>query len=389
MPIYVRQYVTTIAHIEGCNQRRCGPGCVRETDGWEYHIKLFLPNGGRFEERKKSPVLGKANTQRYAEERANHAIRESVSPAPAVVKAVPTVAEFRERFLTYSKTNNKPSTVYAKEWMLKTHLLPYFGGARLDDLGPADIEAYKAKKLDEGQDKKSINNHLTALRKLVNLAVEYGVLDRAPRIRGFNLKPEYVSEDEYLDFVETERFLRAAAPEWKPFLTTALRTGLRVGELLALKWQDLDLVAGHLIVRRTLWRDQEGTPKSGRNRKVPLSDEALATLKAHRHLKGAYVFCDERGGRLSHSIVKDVVPTACRRAGLGKRITTHGLRHTFASQLVMRGASLKAVQELLGHESIEMTLRYSHLTPDVKKEAVRLLDRAEKLGDMRETEEGQ
>jgi integrase len=172
----------------------------------------------------------------------------------------------------------------------------------------------------------------------------------------------------------------------------ALKTGLRVGELLALKWSDIDLVAAHLIVRRTLWRDQEGPPKGGRNRKVPLSDEALATLKAHRHLRGPYVFCGPSVERLTHSMVKDVVPDTCRRAGLGKRVTTHGLRHTFASHLIMRGASLKAVQELLGHESIEMTLRYSHLTPDVKREAVQLLDRTERteeLGDIRETEKRQ
>ena len=123
---------------------------------------------------------------------------------------------------------------------------------------------------------------------------------------------------------------------------------------------------------------------------MPLSDEALATLKAHRHLRGPYVFCETSGERLTHSMVKDVVPDTCRRAGLGKRVTTHGLRHSFASHLVMRGASLKAVQELLGHESIEMTLRYSHLTPDVKREAVRLLDRREESRETyAETEEGQ
>lgn len=389
MAIYVRPFVTSIAHVEGCPKRNCGPSCARQTDGWEYHIKLVLPNGDRFEERKKSPVNGKANTQRYAEERAAHAIRASVAPAVAAKKEVPTVSEFRESFMTYSRTNNKPSTVYAKEWMLDVHLIPFFGAMKLDAIGPAEFEKYKAGKLADGLLKKSINNHLTALRKLLNLAVEWNVLDKAPKVRGFSEKHDYVSEDEYLTFEEADRFLRAAAPEWRTFLVVALKTGLRVGELVALQWQDVDLVAGHLVVRRTLWNGQEGPPKGGRNRKVPLSDVALATLKAHRHLRGPYVFCHEAGKRLSHSIVKDVVPSTCTRAKLSKRVTTHGLRHTFASHLVMRGASLKAVQELLGHESIDMTLRYSHLTPDVKRDAFRLLDRTEDPGDIRETEEAE
>jgi integrase len=126
------------------------------------------------------------------------------------------------------------------------------------------VERYKALKLDEEQGRKTINNHLTALRKLLNLALEWEVLERAPRVRGFRLKHQFVSEDEYLTFEEADRFVRAAAPEWRPFLVVALKTGLRVGELLALKWQDIDLVAAHLIVRRTLWRDQEGSPKGAR-----------------------------------------------------------------------------------------------------------------------------
>jgi integrase len=389
MAIYVRPFVTSIAHVEGCPKRNCGPKCARVTDGWEYHIKLVLPTGGFFEERKKSPVPGKTATQRFAEERAAHVVRASVVPQLAAKKEVMTVSEFKDHFLTYSKTNNKPSTVAAKIGILDVHLIPFFGSMKLDVIGLPEIEHYKATKLDDDLEKKTINNQLTALRKLLNLAVEWGALERAPKVRGFKLKHEYVSEDEYLTFEEADRLLRAAAPEWKPFLVVALKTGLRIGELLALKWSDVDLVAGHLIVRRTLWRDQEGPPKGGRNRKVPLSDVALATLKAYRHLKGPYVLCDSSGARLTHSMMKDVVPDTCRRAGLGKRITTHGLRHTFASHLVMRGASLKAVQELLGHETIEMTLRYSHLTPDVKREAVRLLDRTEKLGDIRETESGE
>ncbi len=149
---------------------------------------------------------------------------------------------------------------------------------------------------------------------------------------------------------------------------------MRVGELLALKWEDCDLLAGKLIVRRSLWNGIEGSPKGGRAREVPLNGVALSTLKSLRHLRGHYVFCKEDGTCFSHSEVKNVVPRVCHRAGLSKRLTMHGLRHSFASHLVMRGVALKAVQELLGHATIDMTLRYAHLSPDVKREAVGLLE---------------
>ena len=127
------------------------------------------------------------------------------------------------------------------------------------------------------------------------------------------------------------------------------------------------------MVRRAAARGQIGTPKSGRSREIPLSLEALAALKSHRHLKGELVFSDEKGKLLAKTATKWPLWRACKRAGL-RRIGWHVLRHTFASHLVMRSAPIKAVQELLGHATIEMTMRYSHLSPDVRRDAVRLLD---------------
>ena len=116
-----------------------------------------------------------------------------------------------------------------------------------------------------------------------------------------------------------------------------------------------------------------GTPKSGKSREIPLNEKAHAMLKRQRHLRGELVFCDDAGRMLRKGACEWPLWSACKRAGL-RRIGWHTLRHTFASHLVMRRAPLKAVQELLGHSRIEMTTRYAHLSPDVRKDAVRLLD---------------
>jgi site-specific recombinase XerD len=122
-------------------------------------------------------------------------------------------------------------------------------------------------------------------------------------------------------------------------------------------------------------RGEVSTPKNGKQREIPLCDEARTALKRHRHLRGELVFCDEDGDMLTKGECKHPLWRACKRAGL-RRIGWHTLRHSFASHLVMRGAPIKAVQELLGHATIEMTMRYSHLSPDVRRDVVRLLDRA-------------
>ena len=114
-------------------------------------------------------------------------------------------------------------------------------------------------------------------------------------------------------------------------------------------------------------------PTGGREREIPLSPQMVEHLKHYRHIRSELVFCKEDGGRRLYAGANEFLKTICRLANL-RPITWHVLRHTFASHLVMRGAALKTVQELLGHATIDMTMRYSHLSPEVKREAVVLLD---------------
>jgi integrase len=178
---------------------------------------------------------------------------------------------------------------------------------------------------------------------------------------------------DFLTFEEAAKLVASADDEWRAMVLVALRTGLRQGELLALRWSDVDLKAGRLVVRQNVVRGIIGTPKSGKPREVALSNDALVALKEHRHLRGPIVLCDATGCMLKKSECKHPLWRASKRAGL-RRVGWHVLRHTFASHLAMKGAPLKVVQELLGHSTIQMTMRYAHLAPEVARDAVKLLD---------------
>jgi len=117
----------------------------------------------------------------------------------------------------------------------------------------------------------------------------------------------------------------------------------------------------------------EGSPKGGGTRKVPLTSRAVAALKAHRHLRGKLVFCWEDGRRWTFVTMRAGLKRQEKRAGL--RITGwHILRHTFCSHLAMRGAASRAIQALAGHAGITVTERYMHLAPSALTEAIALLE---------------
>jgi excisionase family DNA binding protein len=297
---------------------------------------------------------------------------------------VPTVCEFSKVFIETSRLRNKPSTIDAKNAVLNCHILPLIGRMRIDAITYTIVEDLKLalarkkitrvakNKVAEARtlSPKTINNALMCLHRMLVVARKRGLIERVP---DFEWLRAPLPEFDFLDFDEAKRMVSATNDQLRTMVLTALRTGLRHGELLALRWQDVDLVAGRITVRQNVVRGMIGTPKSGKPREIPLGEDVLAALKAHRHLRGPLVFCNSGGDMLTDSEQKNPLTHACRRAGL-RPIGWHVLRHSFASQLAMRGATLKVIQELLGHSTITMTMRYAHLAPRVSREAVRMLD---------------
>jgi integrase len=343
-------------------------------EAWLVDVQV-VDKGGRLRRiQRVSPI-----NNRRAAEKLEHELREellnSEEQEPAAKAAVPTFAEFAERFMTtYAMTNNKASEVEAKRTILRVHLLPQFGTIGLDQIRVAEVEAYKARKLQATLARKSINNQLTVLRKILSTAVDWHLIQSVPQIKWLRTPaPEF----DFLTFEEASRLIGGASEEWRAAITTALRTGLRQGELRALRWSDVDLDGGRIVVRRAVWRDVISTPKNGRIREIPLSQHAAAALREHPR-RSEIVFSAPDGSMLSKGAMKWPLWNACKNAGL-RRIGWHSARHTFASHLVMRGAPIKAVQELMGHSTIEMTMRYAHLSPDARREAVQLLDVKEPL----------
>jgi integrase len=195
---------------------------------------------------------------------------------------------------------------------------------------------------------KTANNELTVLNVLLKKAVEWDVIERMPCT--VRLLPIPKSSAGFCDFDEYERLV-AAATDGTALLIVLLagEAGLRLGEMVGLRWDDIDLIKRQLRVERSDWRGQVGVPKGGRVRYVPLTVRLANALREHRHLRGPLVLCRPDGSAPTFNIVTDHVRRAARRAHV-PMTGVDRLRQTFCSHLAMRGAPARAIQELAGHQ---------------------------------------
>jgi integrase len=339
--------------------------------GWEVDIVVTLPDGQRHRERRKAPVSGKSAALRWGRDRELELYRNGRSRGE---RESPTLSEFAPRFLDgYAKANRqKPSGIAAKETILRVHLLPAFGDKRLDEITSEDIQKLKSEM--EGKAAKTVNNVLSVLNTLLKVAVEWSVIDQMPcSIRLLPMVPP--REAPFHDFDEYHRLIGAAKGlNWRALLIVLLGgdAGLRCGEMMALKWSDIDLERRYLWVHSSEWKGKVTAPKGYRQRRLPLTNRLEMALRSHRHLRSERILCQDDGSPLTQKIVQLWALQAARLAGVRKGV--HILRHTFCSHLAMRGAPTRAIQELAGHQDLSTTQRYMHLSPAAVEGAIRLLD---------------
>jgi integrase len=273
----------------------------------------------------------------------------------------------------------KPSAIRGYGRSLRERLLPALGGKRLGDVQRRDVQRFADELLGEGLDPSTVRNVLMPLRVVYRRAIEDGDLAvnptshlRLPAVRG--RRDRIASPD------EAQQLLAALSERDRALWATALYAGLRRGELMALRWEDVDLTQGVIHVERSYDEKAhlEIEPKSSAGKRtVPivgaLRDELLAH-KAREGRKAGLVFGSTETKPFVTSNVWRRAQVAWRRAGLNP-IGLHEARHTFASTLIAAGVNAKAITTYMGHASIQTTYDlYGKLMPGSEAEAAALVD---------------
>jgi len=281
--------------------------------------------------------------------------------------------DFAQKWLEdHAKPRVRIATFEGYRDMLKLHLVPYFGDQKLQKISAHSVEKYLSDKRKEGKlSPRTIGYHLFMLKTMFKRAIIWGYLYANPA--QYIERPR--AETKKMDFLTVEElqlFLKNVSPKFFPFFLTTVLTGMRRGELFALKWGDINWVTGQIHVRRAYVRERFQEPKSrAGTRAIVMPPILVKVLKRHKLSSPAsdlnLVFPNEEGNPLNGGNIynREFLP-ALRRAGLCK-IRFHDLRHTYASLLIAQGENLKFIQQQLGHSSAQMTLdRYGHLMPQVQ-----------------------
>lgn len=327
--------------------------------------------------RKKSLVNSLAGAKEYEAFLKGRLMRgEKIEEEKDIIREKPTFSIFSKEWMEkYAKANNKQSEYRNKESVLRSSLLPFFGEFKIDAITNHVVENFKAEKTKKCLSPKTINNHLTVLRKCLNTASDWEIIEFIPKIKLLRVDPPkttFFSDD------ECRKLLSESKGVWYEMIYVGLNTGLRFGELTSLKWCDIDFERKVLTVQRAIYKGIVGSPKSNKIRKIPLTEGVLKVLAEKKKTTG-YIFSHEDGSYLSHSSCTKKIKALGKKLEI-QNIGWHKIRHTFASHLANAGVAIQQIQSLLGHSDIKTTMRYAHISSASLIEAISKLQQDNNFG---------
>lgn len=299
---------------------------------------------------------------------------ETYAQPQATRATMPFSAVAGRYFEDSAKVRLRASTRRRYEQILRVHVVPSFGKMDLLAIKKADVLKYQSEKLAAGAAPKSINEHVSLLRSVFKFAIDHELCEVSPTQ---GVKPLRVDNGGYhwLSCDEGEVFLAAVRehePRHFPVFLAALRTGMRQGELIALRWQDVRFDQGHIFVRHSVDRGVLGPTKGNKPRMIPMTADLRDELFPLRGQPDAYVFARNDSRPTTGNILKN--PMRRVKNAIGRpELRFHDLRHSTASQLVERGVQIQVIQQLMGHQDLKTTLRYAHLREGMLVDAISLL----------------
>ena len=265
--------------------------------------------------------------------------------------------------------------------ILRKHLLPRFRDCRLCDIKRAEVQQFVTSKLKDGYAWETTSHLQTLLSKVMGTAVSWNYLSENP-VHGIKMPERTLKRPHcFLTMEQVRRLIAASEEPVHTIVLLAAMTGLRIGEILALRWGRVNLTAGTLRVEETCYHGHFGTPKTRASRReLPLPSAVVQALLAHFSRSSdksgeALVFCTSRGTPLaSNNLRKRQLHPACVRAELAP-ITWHTLRHTHGTLLHEQGTPLRVAQAQLGHSHMSTTLEvYTHASASAQRQAVDQLE---------------
>jgi integrase len=369
---------------------------VERDRGPVWYAKYRLPDGRQLQKKIGPAWSGRTRPPAgyFTKHQADDWLRDTLDQArrgtlPGLVRTGVTVDEAAEEFLRFLEHDRarKPSTIQGYRWLISGRIRPAFGNTRIEDVTPAAVQAWSAR----------LTGTASSRRK--TLVTLHGIFQHARKAYGLQAnpltdidKPPIRRSGDIRVFSPEEvwSLVRAAGSEQDAaiFLTAAF-TGLRMGELIALRWRDVDFANHTVRVRASYTLGHLTTPKSGKVRAVPLAPDvaaALAQLSQRDVATGDddLVFLSDFRSYVDGSALRRRYKAALKRVGL-RQLRFHDLRHTFGTRMIAE-ADIRRVQEWMGHADVQTTMQYLHYAP--RGDEAQLVARAFAIEDATEAEDG-